>query len=157
MNNKLPCKAKTAKQMREHEVPWPKTEQELTSYIDSLVNRDHDYGTCVYAMSCAALATFYYVSSKLGVTEFQASCADLDFLKRSRNMKNGFCVVDYNNLLYPQYLNDEHFPTFQTLMENNKEMLKKEAKKKLRGKDKFTSKTVIEHWKMLSKLKSDTP
>jgi hypothetical protein len=48
--------------MRKAKVPWPQSEEELTEYINSLVYRNHDYGTCVYAMSMAAVAAFQYVS-----------------------------------------------------------------------------------------------
>jgi len=55
----------------------------------------------------------------------------LDILKRIRRMKNGFRITNYNNLLYPQYLNSEHFPTHQEILMENKEELAKEAKKML--------------------------
>jgi len=77
--------AQTEKEMREAKEPWPYTEQQLTEYIASLVDRQHDYGTCVYAMSLAAAAAFNYVAHKLGVTGFQSSCADLDFIRRTRS------------------------------------------------------------------------
>jgi len=96
--------------MRDYELPWPRSEDELTTIVRSLVNRQHDYGTCVYAMSMAAVAAFNYVASALGVTGFQASCADLDVLRRTRSLEV-FRVVDASKLLYPQYLTREHFPT----------------------------------------------
>lgn len=95
--------AQTEKEMREAPNPWPKTFTELDSYIQSLVEREHDYGTCVYAMSLAATAAFNFVASKLGTTGFQASCADLDFLKRSRAINGPFALIRAENMLYPQY------------------------------------------------------
>ena len=118
-------------QLRDTDVPWLKSLDELTSYIDALVNRKHDYGTCVYAISMSAVATFRYVASKLGCTGFQASCADLDFLRRTRNFKAGFMIIDYEKLLYPQYLDEEHFPDHVQLLERNKEHLAKLARKRL--------------------------
>lgn len=91
------------KTLRESEVPWPKSMEELTAYINSLVERPHDYGTCVYAMSMSALAAFYYVSSKLGVTGFQAGCADMDFLKRSRHWNCPFIILKGEDAAYPQH------------------------------------------------------
>ena len=123
--------AKSESEMRETKEQWPKTIEELEEYIGSLVNREHDYGTCVYAMSLAAVAAFNYVAHKLGTTGFQASCADLDILRRTRNLKCGFRILDYEHLLYPQYLNSEHFPTVEELLEENKEELAKAAKQKL--------------------------
>lgn len=94
---------KTESEMRDAKELWPKSEKELLKYIRDLVGMEHDYGTCVYAMSLSAVAAFNYIAHKLGVTGFQASCADLDIIRRTRRMKNGFCIVDYENLLYPQY------------------------------------------------------
>lgn len=123
--------ATTEKEMREAKEQWPKTIGELEEYIESLVNRKHDYGTCVYAMSLAAVATFNYVAHKLGTTGFQSSCADLDILKRTRNLKHGFRILDYGKLLYPQFLNSEHFPTHEELLEENKDKLARVARENL--------------------------
>jgi len=93
----------TEQEMRAADVPWLDDSDELKAYIESLTDRDHDYGTCVYAMSMAATAAFNHVAKKLGVTGFQASCADMDFLRRSRGYKGPFMVIDGDNLCYPQY------------------------------------------------------
>lgn len=113
--------------LREMAVPWPRSERDLLRIVRALVAREHDYGTCVYAMSIASVATFYYVSHKLGVTGFQASCAELDFIGRTRHMKHGFAVIDFGKLLYPQHR--EQFDKYQwdSLIEENKESLRKAA------------------------------
>lgn len=95
--------ASTEAEMRAAKVPRPHTIEQLNEYINSLVDRQHDYGTCVYAMSMAATAALYYVSHKLGVTGFQASCADLDILRRSRNLEGPFILLKGEDALYPQY------------------------------------------------------
>ena len=123
--------AKTEKEMCEAKAPWPKTMKELTEYINSLTEREHDYGTCVYAMSLAAVATFNYIGAKLGTTGFQAGCADMDILNRTRNMTCGFRIINYENLLYPQYLNSDHFPTPTQILMENKAHLAEEARKRL--------------------------
>ena len=79
--------SKDEKEMRDAKVPWPKTEEQLQQYVNSLVERPHDYGTCVYAMSMAATAAFNYVAGQLGVTGFQSSCADMDVIRRTRGYK----------------------------------------------------------------------
>ena len=124
---------KTEKEMREAKVPWPKTIEELVEYINSLTDRTHDYGTTVYAMSMAATAAFYYAAHKVGSSGFQASCADLDILRRTRGFKAGFAILNYENLLYPQCLNSDHFPTHEELLKENKETLSKLAKETLMG------------------------
>jgi len=89
-------------EMRDAKVPTLATLPELSSYIEDLVNRPHDYGTCVYAMSMAAVAAFNHVASKLGVTGFQASCADMDIIHRTRGIER-FMIIDLGSALYPQY------------------------------------------------------
>lgn len=150
-------KTATEAQLREADVPWPKTRDELMAYVNSLVERDHDYGTCVYAMSMAATAAFYYVSSRLGVTGFQASCADMDILRRTRGYKMGFRLVDYGNLLYPQYCDDEHFPGWRGLMNENADRLRDEAKKLLAERGNNTHPAVLAHWEMVSRLPVNEP
>lgn len=92
----------TEKDMRDTAVPWPKSPEELTAYIAALVNRPHDYGTCVYAMSMATVAAYYYVAHALGTTGFQASCADMDILRRTRGLTGPFMLIKGEDLLYPQ-------------------------------------------------------
>ena len=91
------------KTMRETEAPRPETVAELAAYITSLTDRPHDYGTCVYAMSLAATAAFNHVAHRLGVTGFQAGCADLDILRRTRSMEGPFILLKGEDMLYPQY------------------------------------------------------
>lgn len=95
----------TEQEMREAEVPTFDSRDELADYIKMLVEMQHDYGTCVYAMSMAATAAFKYVAGQLGVTGFQASCADLDILRRTRQMKGPFLIIRAEDELFPQYDN----------------------------------------------------
>ncbi len=138
----------TEQEMRESKVPWPKEIEELTDYINGLVKQPHDYGTCVYAMSMSAVAAFYYVSHKLGVTGFQASCADMDILRRTRNIQR-FQILNLEDLLYPQY--SEKFKCYEDYLKENAEWLSKEAKKKL-AESPEAHPNVIAHWKVLSRL-----
>lgn len=140
------------KEMAKSEVPCFNTIEELCAYINSLINQHHTYGTCVYAMSLAAYATFKFVSAKLQVTGFQASCADLDFLRQSRKYESGFQVLDFHNLLYPQYCNDEHFPSAQMLIIKHAKSLKKQAKQLLASNPDACS-SVRSHWAKLANMK----
>lgn len=135
----------TEQELRDSKVPWPKSIEELVEYINKLVKQNHDYGTRVYAMSMSALATFYYVSHKLGVTGFQASCADIDFLRRSRNLER-FQILDLDKLLCPQY--KDRFNGYAELINENIEWLSKEAQK-LIAENEMASESVMEHWKWL--------
>lgn len=141
----------TEKEMKEYKVGFPQTEEELLTIIKKVVGQDHDYGTCVYAMSIAAQAAFNYVSYKLGTTGFQTSLADLDFLKRTRGMEHGFKILNFTHLLYPQY-QEEFRITPEQLITNNINHLGKIAKEKLIESEKGdypVSPNVTAHWSMI--------
>lgn len=138
----------TEAEMREADVPWPGSMEELTAYIDGLTDRPHDYGTCVYAMSMAAVAAFYYVSSKLGVSGFQASCADMDILRRTRRIDGGFRLVTYDDLLYPQFWDEERSGIFAAELRENPERYAEKARALLRE-DSGTA-AVRDHWRRIA-------
>lgn len=109
----------TEKDMREMKAPWPKTILGLVRFIWKMLRQNDDYGKCVYAMSLSAVATFNYLSRKCGATGFQASCADMDILRRTRGYKAGFRIINYADLLYPQYIDEEHFPRPDKMLQDN--------------------------------------
>lgn len=117
----------TEEELRKAPEPKPQSIEELSEFMRVLVSREHDYGTCVYAMSLCAVAAFNLVAHELGVTGFQASCADMDVLRYTRNFKWGR-IVNYDDLLYPQYLNIEHFPSHDYLLDKEREELARRAK-----------------------------
>lgn len=143
----MKCEAVLEKAMRDETVPWPKSIEELNEYIASLVEREHDYGTCCYAMSMASEATFNYVSHKLGVTGFEASCADLDFLRRTRGMKGPFMIIDAEDMLYPQY--DLHAKLNEALTKW-RDWARDEAEKKL-AEAPNAHPDVVAHWRKLAR------
>lgn len=157
----MELKAKTEKEMRESGEPRPKTEEELISYIRSCLaavnapeNGDHEdmgdaYGRCVYAMSLSALAAFNYVAHVEGVTGFQASCADMDFIKRSRHIKVPFGLYKVEDLLYPQYDIVKRISDFIN-DEDCQKYLKEEAQKLLDERTDHAVPNVINHWKKLA-------
>lgn len=145
----MKCLANTEEEMRNTEPGWPKTIGELDEYIDSLVNRKHDYGTCVYALSLSALAAFNYVAHKLGVTGFQASCADLDFLSKNRGIKGGFILLKADDLLYPQYNLREKLEEFINSPDQRK-WLKEQAEIKIKESNGNAHPEVIRHWQNLA-------
>jgi hypothetical protein len=136
----------TEEQLRDYKMPFVRTQEDLDKVIATLAVRDHDYGTCAQAMSIAALATFTYLATKLGATSFQAGWAEMDFLRRARRYKFGFRVIDFENLLYPQYQNS--IPGFWQYVEENKEVLGKEASRLLSTASIATD-TVKLHWELL--------
>jgi len=74
----------THQEMRQADVPVLDSEEELLKYIRSLVDRPHDDGTRIYAMSMSAVATLQFVANKLSAEEFQVCCAELDILRRNQ-------------------------------------------------------------------------
>lgn len=136
-------------EMRDSDVPWPKSEKELLEYVNILLEREHDYGTCVYAVSMASIAMYYYMSHRMGITGFQAGCASNDFLRRAKNMEDGFQIINFNDLLYPQYI--DKFPTYSRLINQNIDHLKQKAKQLLEERGEVHEE-VRRHWKMLSEM-----
>lgn len=137
------------KQLRESPDPWPCTEEELRVYIKALHLRRHDYGTCCYAMSLAAVAAFNYIAHALGTTGFQSSCADLDILRRTRGLKHGFQILDFDKLLYPQSCNEDNFPSAAFLLRKHHVDLARQAQEKLTDSE-GAHPNVIAHWKRLA-------
>lgn len=139
--------AATEVQMREAKVPFPQSIEELAEYVKKLVDRPHDYGTCVYAMSMAAEAAYNFVSHALGVTGFQASCADMDFLRRTRGMQNGFMILNGNDVLYPQY---DLMAKTEKFVADRRAKLADEAKRLL-AESPNAHPDVLAHWERLAR------
>jgi hypothetical protein len=145
--------AATEAELRDMKEPWPRSIEELTGYIQALTNRPHDYGTCCHAMSLAAVAAFNFVAHELGTTGFQAGCAQMDFLRRQRHLNHGFQLIDYERLLYPQYV-DELTITPEKLLENPdvRKLVVEAARKHLAESHEGTHPEVRKHWEKLSNL-----
>lgn len=142
---------KTEQEMRAESAPWPDSLEELNQYVESLVKREHDYGTAVYAMSLAATATLNFVGKKLGVTGFQASCADLDIVRRNRGIKGPFILLKADDALYPQY---DLMNTLQESMDKWRGWLSKQATIELKDcKDEPVHPNVKAHWEKLATYK----
>jgi hypothetical protein len=143
----------TEEELQKEKVPTFDNIEDLTSYIEQLKKRSHDYGTCCYAMSMSAVAAFNYIASALDVSGFQASCAGLDILKRTRDLDFGFQILDFKKLMYPQYVyNKEYFPNSHELIEKHKAMLQKKAIEMLEE-NKNPHPDVKAHWERLASLK----
>lgn len=139
---------KTEQELRAENDPRPETIEQLVEYISSLVNRQHDYGTCVYAMSLSAVAAFNFVAGKLGATGFQANCADLDILRRTRGLYGPFRIVDASDWLYPQYSPMNDLLDFKAKCDK---WLAEQAQKLLdeHASNGTAAESVVEHWKKI--------
>lgn len=134
--------------MRDGEAEWPKTVEDLAAYVERLAGGQHDYGTCVYAMSLAAVAAFNLVAHKLGVTGFQASCADIDILRRTRRYAGPFAIIGSDKMLYPQY--DIRAEVAQ-MLDGWAPWAADAARKKLAERNLAScAGAVVDHWQMLA-------
>ena len=104
------------------------------------------YGTAPRAIAQAALATAWYLASDFGITGFQASFVMWDFIRDWQYSSNecGMKIVDYDNMLYPQY--DDKFD--KTISKDTYEALKKVAERKLKEST-YAHPNVINHWKSI--------
>lgn len=139
------------KEMRDAKVPTFESVDDLSAYISNLILMKHDYGTCCYAMSMAATAAFNLVAKHLSVTGFQASCADLDIIRRTRSIDAPFMLVNAEKMLYPQY--DLHDMLEKSIVEW-KAWASEQAKEKLKEVE-YAHPDVVAHWEMLAKYDED--
>lgn len=155
----MKLEANTPTEMHNAEVPTIQEIDQLMEYIQSCIDAvnsleedDEDgYCKCVYAMSMASVATFNHVADALGVTGFQAACADFDILRRTRNIKAPFGLYTLDDLLYPQR---DVIQRVQDVIDSDttKEWLKEEAKKRIEEtKGEEICPDVMEHWLKLAR------
>ena len=111
-----------------------KTFDDLVAFIKDIeTNYNCGYGDAPRAMAQAALAVSWYLSSEFGITGFQAGCVMWDFILGWMKTGNqcGLKLVDYDEMLYPQY--DYKFD--KTISSDTWELLQKRAKELLEEDD----------------------
>jgi hypothetical protein len=116
----------------------------LTKYLKDIEeNYNCGYGEAPRAIAQASLAVAWYLSSRFGITGFQAGCVMWDFVRdwNYTNNKCGLKIVDYDNMLFPQY--DYKFE--KTISQEVFSGLQEEAKKKLET-EKNVHPEVLLHW-----------
>lgn len=121
---------------------------DLVLFIDDVrQNYNTGYGTAPRAIAQAAVAVADYMLSDFGCTGFQASCCMWDIVRDLMypNNKLGFKMIDYDNLLYPQY---EYKFSEKTLSKEQWEALQGEARKNLSASEGAHS-NVIRHWESI--------
>ncbi len=125
-----------------------KTLEDLTAFIkDVEENYNIGYGEAPRAMAQAVLATAWYLCDKMGLTGFQAGFVMWDFVRdwMFSNNKCGLKIIDYDELLYPQYYDKYE----KTISDETWIALQNEAKRNLKEKD-YASVTVKEHWQSIA-------
>lgn len=136
------------KQFLKEKTPWPKDTQELVSYVEKVSEEyNTSYNDAVYGPALAAIAAFNYTASKMGLSGFQAGYSEMLFLMKQKNLENGFSVIDFNDLLYPQNLYKFNI-TPDKLIRENLESLKASARKLLQENN-YASEEVRNHWQSI--------
>ena len=123
------------------------TFDDLVTFLQNVKdNYNTGYGTAPRAIAQAALATAWYLSSEFGITGFQAGFVMWDFIRDWNYSHNecGMKIVDYDNMLYPQY--DDYFK--KTISKDTWAALQKEAAKNLKDSE-CAADRVIEHWQSI--------
>jgi len=137
----------TYEEMQAWEPPVCETAEDLAALVAALVEREHDYGTCAYAMSFAALAAFRFVARKPETTGLQAGFADMDFLRRTRGMES-FRITDANETLFPQY--DPLGDLMAWMNSDDMQLWQRDKAKALLEKSQDAHPNVLRHWRKLA-------
>lgn len=129
-----------------------KSLDEFSSLISEVENNfNYDYGVAPRSIGalCASLAE--KLCGSMGLTNFQASVAMWDFINlfMYRHNKCGLRLVDYDNMLYPQY--DYKFE--KTISKETWDAIVKTAKEYLEeyeNGDSAVNSNVVNHWKSIA-------
>ena len=128
------------------------TIETLPKFINHVMNDyGHDYGTICHAMAACALAAAWAVNKhpQGHITGFQAGFVMWDFIKEWRYSSNqsGLRIVDYDDMLYPQYkdkfdkiISKETFESIQKAAQESLDEVKQ-------GREAHPD--VIKHWKSI--------
>ena len=114
---------------------------EFLKYVKE--NCNYDYGVAPRSIAQAALATAWYLSNEFGITGFQSGFVMWDFIRywNFSNNKCGLKIIDYDEMLYPQY--DYKFE--KTISKETFEELQKKAEENLKN-IKSVHPDVVSHW-----------
>ena len=124
-----------------------KTFEDLTAFIKDIEEHYNcGYGAAPRAIAQAALAVGWYLSSKFGITGFQAGAVTWDFITDWNGIDNkcGLKLVDYDKMLYPQY----YHKFGKTISSDIWEALQKQAQENLASSE-FASQSVRTHWQSI--------
>ena len=109
----------------------------------------HDYGSVCVAVAACALAGVYAADSlpQGGITGFQAGFVMWEFVRQLnyRGNKCGLRMIDYDNMLFPQYAHKFE----KTISSDIWKLLQEEAQRKLEEDSDYANPDVINHWKSI--------
>jgi hypothetical protein len=122
------------------------TFETLSEFIRHVMNDYiHDYGTIVHAIGACCVATAWACNEmpQGGITGFQAGCVMWDFIRHwmYESNKCGMRLLDYDDMLYPQYA--DKFD--KVISADTFKALQEEAQDRL-GKMDNVHPSVVGHW-----------
>lgn len=123
-----------------------KTFEELTDFLKDVEdNYGNGYGDAPRAIAQAALAVAWHLADVYGITGFQAGFVMWDFIRDWNYSSNkcGMKIVDYDNMLYPQY----NYKFEKTISTDTWHAIQEEAKKNLVERDPHPN--VKAHWESI--------
>lgn len=124
-----------------------KTMAQFQKLFKEVENYKHDYGTIVIGCMAVMTGAFNLLnrSKQGGITGFQASCIGWECIQKFLSLEGPAKIVDYNNMLFPQY---EH--AFQKVIsqETWKSLVEK-AKRNIAEDKGMASQEVTDHWKSI--------
>ena len=123
------------------------TPEQLAEFAkELLIDIQHDYGTVCHAVGAIALAGAWLGAHIQGITGFQAVFVMYDFVRNWNFSTNqcGLRIIDYDNMLYPQY--KDKFD--KTITKERFEIIQKEASRLLET-SRNAHPDVINHWKSI--------
>lgn len=128
------------------------TIESLPNFINHIMNDYvHDYGTVCHAVSACALAAAWAAnaSENGGITSFQAGFVMWDFIRQWCYTSNetGLRILDYDNMLYPQYADTF---TAKTIRKDTWNKIQDIAKENLKTRI-SAHPNVIAHWENIVK------
>lgn len=126
------------------------TEEELPNFFEKIIHGyNHDYGTACHAVAACALAAAWAAccDNDIGLSGFQAGFVMWDFIKNWTKTGNecGLRLVDYDDMLYPQY----EYKFDKVIDKDTWESIQKKAKEELE-KSGYADDKVRLHWRKIA-------
>lgn len=132
---------------------WYKRASEVTpetfgDFINELLHGyDLDYGAKIHAAAACTIAMFNACDDIFGFSGFQSSASIMQVLYKMnyRCNKTGIRVIDYDEMLYPQYKDK-----FRSIPQNTWEALRKRADELIAESEWIADPSVLHHWMSIS-------
>lgn len=147
-------KHRITEEMKVHEKWFEEAKKQTVNTLPEFVRHlvedyEHDFGTICHAIAAAGLAGMYAIenSPEGGITGYQAGFCMWGIVKNwsYENNKCGLRMLNYDDLLYPQY---EY--KFNSISRESLEAVINEAKNRLKEYDRMrVHPDVISHWESI--------